>query len=115
MQNWQWRRSVESGWFYAAWFCLFAAAVILAAQSKYGERQAGIERRFQARTQPLSPPEGELPSGDAARADDYYSTPEDTIIPLWPLATLMIVLAAVFGALAACAGSQPASDDAAKS
>jgi hypothetical protein len=113
MQCWQWRQSVESGWFYAAWFSLFAAAVLLVSQSKYGERQAGIERRFQARSQPLSALEGELASGDSVRADDYYSTPEDTVIPLWPLATLLGLFAAVFGALAVRAGWQRASKDAA--
>ena len=113
MSRWQWRRSVESGWFYAAWFSLFAAAVLFIGQHKYGERQAGIERRFQARSQPLSVPEGELASGDTARAEDYYSTPEDTVIPLWPLATLLFVLAAVFATLAVRAGWQTAAEVAA--
>jgi hypothetical protein len=113
MSAWQWRRSVESGWFYAAWFSFFAAAALFVSQSRYGERQSGIERRFQARTQPLSVPQGDFASGDTARAEDYYSTPEDTVIPLWPLATLLGLLACVFGVLAVRVGWQPAARDAA--
>src|SRR5688572_1690462 len=102
--RWQWRRSVESAWFYAAWFCLFAAFVLFVAQRKYGERQAGIERRFQARSFPLLPSSGEQPPTEMENAENYYSTPQDTVIPLWPLVAVMVVLTFLFGSLAACAG-----------
>lgn len=106
MSPWHWRRSAESMWFYAAWFCLFAAAVLFVAQRKYGERQAGIERRFQARAQPYRQAAGEQLADNHERSTAHYSTPEDTVIPIWPLAVVMVVLGCSFGVLAVRAGCQ---------
>ena len=100
--TWDWRRSVESPWFYATWFCLFGAVALLVAAEKYGERQAGIERRFQARSQTaVVPRAGEAASApDAETASRAYSSPEDTVIPLWPLGAVLGGLACVFACLA---------------
>src|SRR5687768_746127 len=103
---WQWRLTVESPWFYAVWFCVFGAIVLFVGQEKYGERQAGIERRFQARSQTARPQvtEGSKSTQAQPRPPSAYSTPGDTVIPLWPLGLVLAVFACAAGLLAIRAG-----------
>ena len=104
-RSWQWRKSVESAWFYAFWFSIFGLAIVFVVDRKYGERQAGIERRFQARTQAASQPQT---SGGDSVAEPHkqvrYSSPDDTLIPLWPLGVALALVAGVAAALTYRAG-----------
>lgn len=101
---WQWRRSVESPWFYAAWFCLFGAAALLVAGEKYGERQAGIERRFQARSQAITALPREAPPAETPADTAAYSSPDNTVIPLWPIGILLAGMVCAFALFAYRAG-----------
>jgi hypothetical protein len=87
------------------WFSLFTAvglAALVATGGKFGDRQAGIERRDQART---AVAEGLDVSVDGAGKKSAtgvpkYSAPGETQIRLVPLAvTLGLVLAASLGML----------------
>jgi hypothetical protein len=69
----------DSPWF---WACLFSVAALIGLaliSSKYGKRQAQIEREFQGRQRAAQNVQGQSP-------DVPLSTPNETIIPLWPLA-----------------------------
>ena len=83
------------------WFALFAAvglAALIATGGKFGKRQAGIERRYQARTAAAQGLEVQTSAGGekTAAAAPEYSTPGKLVISLWPLE---ITLAAI------CCGS----------
>jgi hypothetical protein len=68
----------DSPWF---WACLFAAAALIGLaliSSKYGKRQAQIEREFQGRQRAAQNVQGQS-------SDIPLSTPDQTMIPLWPL------------------------------
>lgn len=72
------RPITDSPWF---WVCLFAAAALIGLaliSSKYGKRQAQIEREFQGRQRAAQNVQGQSPNVP-------LSTPDETIIPLWPL------------------------------
>ncbi|MAT69493.1 MAG: hypothetical protein CMJ58_08200 [Planctomycetaceae bacterium] len=82
------------------WFALFSAvglSALLATGGKFGKRQAGIERKYQARSAVAS---GELQvetdatGTKAAAGAPEYSAPNSTIIPLWPLEILLAVVCA---------------------
>lgn len=81
------------------WFALFTAvglAALLATGGRLGKRQAGIENKYQARTGVVSGDvHVEIDESGAKQVAKrpQYSTPEDPVIPLWPLE---IVLAAIF-------------------
>jgi len=90
----RWHRAVESPWFYATSFSLFAAAILLAANHKYQQRQAGIERRFQARTQAATAL-ADVADETATREVPKYSEPGQTVIPIWPLIVFALFVAAV--------------------
>lgn len=91
----------DSPWF---WFSLFTAvglSALLATGGKFGKRQANIENKYQARSAVAS---GALEVGSggagAAKASKLptYSTPDKTLIPIWPL---QIVIGLIFlGSLA---------------
>lgn len=100
--GWQWQRTVESPWFYMVWFCLFGGVVLGVVHEKYSQRQSGIERRFQARSHAAAPGV-EQTAGSEARPVPY-SSPEDVIIPLWPVGISLALLTCVSAVLAARAG-----------
>ncbi len=92
----------DSPWF---WFALFTAvgfSALMATGGKFGKRQSGIERRYQARQWVWA--EGEKPKAesgisapDAAAGSSSvpnYSTPKKTLIPIWPLAIILGILCA---------------------
>jgi hypothetical protein len=88
------------------WFALFSAvglAALLATGGKFGKRQAGIERKYQARAAVASGQVQieETSTGEkrAAGAPEY-TTPEKPAIPVWPLEIILAVICAVsFGLL----------------
>ncbi len=75
-----------------------ALAALLAIGPKYGRRQAGIERKYQARERIVEQREARNnPERDTRKnqlaARRPYATPGDTLVPLWPLAVLLVVVA----------------------
>jgi hypothetical protein len=72
----------DSPWYWVLLFSVVSLGAIAAIQVKYGRRQANLERQYQARERVQ----------DDATADPTrreYSTPDATLIPLWPLAVLL--------------------------
>jgi hypothetical protein len=85
----------DSAWL---WFSLFTAvglAALLATGGKFGKRQASIENKYQARSAIAS---GTLEVRDAGDGEKQavgtpnYSTPDNPVIPLWPLEILLGVI-----------------------
>ena len=72
-------------------FAVFGLAALVAIGGRYGRRQAGIERKYQARER-VTQAEVEQNSVQESRG---YSDPDATLIPLWPLAIVLIVVALV--------------------
>jgi peptidoglycan/LPS O-acetylase OafA/YrhL len=52
---------------------------------QYGKRQARLERQYQARERVL-----ENGVSDPQRRD--YATPDSTLVPLWPLAVILVAV-----------------------
>jgi hypothetical protein len=88
------------------WFALFSAvglAALLATGGKFGKRQAGIERRYQARAAVAS---GQVKVEETGTGEKRtagapeYTTPERPAIPIWPVEIILAVIcAASFGLL----------------
>lgn len=90
----------DTPWYWVLIFSLMALAALVAIGPKYGPRQAGIERQYQARERVAEKITAENNSKDAARIDDRdgrraFATPDHQLIPLWPLATLLTLIAIV--------------------
>jgi hypothetical protein len=86
----------DSPWF---WFALFTAvglAALLATGGRLGKRQANIENKYQARAAVARGAvtiEAEGSGAHRATKTPKYSTPNEHVIPLWPLE---IVLGLIF-------------------
>ena len=81
----------DSPWFWVLLFSVVGLMALAAISGQYGKRQARLERQYQARERIRDDA-----VGDPARRD--YSSAENTLIPIWPLAVPLggvIVLAAV--------------------
>ena len=80
------------------WFALFSAvglSALLATGGRFGRRQSGIERKYQARTAVATGDVAIETSGSgekSVRKAPAYSTPEKTVVPLWPLEILLAVV-----------------------
>jgi uncharacterized membrane protein YbhN (UPF0104 family) len=70
--------NVDSPWFWAYWFGIFALVALFLASPKFQVRQAHIEREFQGRTRAAQNLRGDEP-------DVELSEPGRTEITLWPL------------------------------
>ena len=97
----------DSPWFWALVFSLMALLAVAATSGKYGRRQAGIERQYQARERGTAAP------GEAVNARRPYASSDQTLVPLWPLALLLSTVSLVSGwmlwrqrARAACSTSR---------
>jgi hypothetical protein len=82
------------------WFALFSAvglAALLATGGKFGKRQAGIERKYQARAAVASGQVRIEETGTGERraaGAPEYTTPERPAIPVWPLEIILAVICA---------------------
>lgn len=91
----------DSPWFWVMLFALMALGAIVAIGGKYGRRQAGIERQFQARQrfveQQVAGNNPAAASRTTAQEDRSpprdYSQPGETLVPLWPLAAVLVSVA----------------------
>jgi hypothetical protein len=93
-------RLTDSPWYWVLVFSLMALAALAAISGKYGKRQAGIERQYQARERIAEKKAAENNSTGASRIDDQetrrpFATPGEQLIPLWPLAVLLSLVAIV--------------------
>jgi len=94
----------DSPWYWVLVFSLMALAALAAISGKYGRRQANIERQYQAReriaekqaTENNPPGDARLNNSEARRP---LATPGDQLIPLWPLAILLGLVAIVAAAM----------------
>lgn len=78
----------DSPWFWAYLFGAAALVALVAANTKFGPRQAQIEREFQARTRAAQQLNGQEPSV-------ALSTPDRTLITLTPLWAVLAVITIV--------------------
>jgi hypothetical protein len=86
----------DSPWFWVLLFSIVGLIALVGISGQYGKRQARLERQYQARERIAAGEVGDRAAGDAERRD--YATPQHTLVPIWPLAVLLIgviVLAAV--------------------
>jgi hypothetical protein len=87
----------DSPWFWFALFSVCGLAALLATGGKFGKRQAGIERRYQARAAVAS---GQVRVEETATGEKRaagvpeYVTPQRPAIPVWPLEIILGLIAA---------------------
>jgi hypothetical protein len=86
----------DSPWLWSAVFTAVGLAALIATGGKLGKRQANIENKYQARAAVASGQvEVEARGGQmAARGAPEYSTPEETVIPLWPVKVILGLICA---------------------
>ena len=70
-----------------------ALGALAAMSGRYGRRQATIERQYQARERVAAGEMGTAAADDADRRE--FATPGETLVPLWPLAVLLVAVALV--------------------
>jgi hypothetical protein len=106
----------DSPWFWVLVFSLMALLALAVIGPKYGRRQAGMEVKYQARERIAEDQAaGNNLVGDArselATDRRELASPEDTLVPLWPLAAILVVVALVSYVMLIRRGSavQPAS------
>ena len=86
----------DSPWLWFAVFASVGLAALVATGGKFGRRQAGIENKYQARA---AVARGQVVVDEseggrkAAVGAPEYTTPGRTAIPLWPVQTLLGLVA----------------------
>jgi hypothetical protein len=89
----------DSPWFWVLAFSLMAMLALVAIDSKYGRRQARLELQYQARERiaerraAANNPEATERTDDQASRREF-AAPGNNLIPLWPLAILLFLIAA---------------------
>lgn len=94
----------DSPWYWVLVFSLMALAALAAISGKYGRRQANIERQYQARERIAEKQADQNNRTNAARIENQearrpFATPDERLIPLWPLAILLGLVALVAAAM----------------
>jgi hypothetical protein len=74
----------DSPWFWVLLFSAMGLALLFVFHGQISKRQARLDRQYQARDRVM-----DQAVNDPARRE--YSTPEHTLIPIWPLATCLVV------------------------
>jgi hypothetical protein len=87
----------DSPWFYVLVFSLMALLALVVIGPKYGRRQSALERKYQARERIEDARQARNISGTNSRTDELaarrrFATPGDTLVPLWPLAAILVVV-----------------------
>jgi len=88
----------DSPWFWVLVFVLVGLVGLAAIHDKYGKRQAGIERQYQARerTAEQVAAVGKADSGGGTAAEDVplpaYATPGHNLISILPLFAILAVI-----------------------
>lgn len=77
----------DSPWFWLLLFSVVGLVALAAISGQYGKRQARLERQYQARERIRDGAIGNSAVGDPARRD--YSSPDQTLVPIWPLAVVL--------------------------
>jgi hypothetical protein len=94
----------DSAWFWVLIFCLMGLVALFAMHGKYSRRQANIERNYQARERVAEQVATENNSGEPDRMDHLevrraFATPDENLVPLWPLAVLLGLATVVASAM----------------
>jgi hypothetical protein len=88
----------DSPWFWVLAFSLMALLALAAMNGKYGRRQSREERKYQAAERIAAGETGSDASSEATNRRPY-SAPGEILIPLWPLALVLFVIALVASAM----------------
>ena len=83
----------DSPWFWVLVFSLMGLIALGAISGQYGKRQSRLERQYQARERIAEGAVGDDAAGDAERRE--YASPKDTLVPIWPLAILLVGVVAL--------------------
>jgi hypothetical protein len=88
----------DSPWFWVLAFSLMALAALVAIGPKYGRRQANMEVKYQARERIEAEREAGNNPATEPRSDELagprdYASADNTLVPLWPLAAILSVVA----------------------
>lgn len=91
----------DSPWFWLLVFSAMALVALLAIGGKYGQRQARLERQYQARERVATGARGEeaVAATEEGAERRPYATPDATLIPIWPLKVVFAVLAVAAAAM----------------
>jgi hypothetical protein len=76
----------DSPWFWVLLFSVVGMVSLVVISGQYGKRQARIERQYQARERI-----GDNAVNDPTRPE--YATPDNTLVPIWPLGVLLVAAA----------------------
>jgi hypothetical protein len=76
----------DSPWFWVLLFSVVGLVSLVVISGQYGKRQARIERQYQARERI-----GDNAVNDPTRPE--YATPDNTLVPIWPLGVLLVATA----------------------
>jgi hypothetical protein len=104
----------DSPWFWVLIFSLMALGALTAIGGKYGRRQTVIERQYQARDRVSDVGAGENSQAIATRNDHQanrreFASPENQLVPLWPLTILLLMVAVLAAAMLAWCRRRPGS------
>jgi hypothetical protein len=88
----------DSAWFWVLVFAVMGLIALFAIHGKYGRRQANIERNYQARERVAEKVAGENNLTEPDRMDSLevrrdFASPDNQLVPLWPLAVLLTLVA----------------------
>jgi len=82
----------DSPWFWVLLFSAVGLILMLVFSGQISKRQARLDRQYQARERVQ-----DEAVGDPARRE--YSSPENTLIPIWPLAAALVASMLVSAAM----------------